>query len=547
MNSVVKLLSHDPKISIIIPVFNSEDYIERAFNSLLNQTLGFENLEVIFVDDKSNDSSPEIVKRYSEEYDNVKSIFLDMNSGSGGKPRNVGMDHSTTDYLMFLDSDDTLIGDACKTLYDEITYENIDIVSGVHTGDGINPSGGLWQSILTNPHDDSQTRQNKVNNLLKDFPLKINSLDDCESIIGDFAFTPKIYKKSFLEKNSIDFPEGIIAEDSVFLLNALLNANGIKYINKIVYHYYHERIDVDNPSVSYIHSKYYLNSLLDAFYKLYYLSLEKNKSKIFKEYLLFQKLEYFLKSRLLKSNLPVMDVLDLLIYATPLFRLCGDVNSNLENLYESIANKNYENALLIIFGEDTLNQKDIKVISNVNYFKEDCNLIELQSHSWLNQFESEKPDLFIFKDIENEELLDYCKDNDIGTISINRDENDFSQLLDSINFKYIPYLKHLILFYELDNLRQITDIYNHFHSFDYPYKHLKLITNEENLFLSNSILKSDLKALDFDDNYYFCFVDLDSNSSCIEFNFNDVTFDIYNYENIILDNSEFKSVLNNFS
>ena len=363
----------NPKISVIVPVFNSEDYIERSFNSLLNQTIGFENLEVIFIDDKSTDSSPEFIKNYSNEYENVKSIFLDKNSGSGGEPRNVGMSHATTDYLMFLDSDDTLMNDACETLYDEIIHENVDIVSGVHTWDGINPSGGLWQSILTNPHDDFQTRQNKVTDLLKDFPLKINSLDDFESIIGDFAFTPKIYKKSFLEKNSIDFPEGIIAEDSVFLLNALLNANGIKYINKIVYYYYHERIDVDNPSVSYVHSKKNLKSLLDAFYKMYHLSLEKNKSKIFKEYLLFQKLEYFLKSRLLKSNLSVSDVLDLLIYATPLFRLCGDVNSNLANLYEFIANSDYENALKVIFGEDALNQKDIKVISNVNYFKDDCN------------------------------------------------------------------------------------------------------------------------------------------------------------------------------
>ena len=173
-------------------------------------------------------------------------------------------------------------------------------------------------------------------------------------------------------------------------------------------------------------------------------------------------MEYFLKSRLLKSNLSVSDVLDLLIYATPLFRLCGDVNSNLANLYEFIANSDYENALKVIFGEDALNQKDIKVISNVNYFKDDCNLIELQSNSWSNQFESEKPDLFIFKDIENEEMLNYCKDNDIETISINGDEKDFKQLLDSINFKYIPYLKHLVVFYELNDSKLINGIYNHF-------------------------------------------------------------------------------------
>lgn len=404
--------------------------------------------------------------------------------------------------------------------------------------------GGLWQSILTNPHDDFRTRQNKVNEILMDFPLKINSLNDCESIIGDFAFTHKIYKKSFLEKNSIDFPEGIIAEDSVFLLNALLNANGIKYINKIVYHYYHERIDVDNPSVSYIHSKKYLKSLLDAFYKLYYLSLEKSKSKIFKEYLLFQKLEYFLNSRLLKSNLSVSDVLDLLIYSSPLFKLCGDVNSNLANLYEYIANKDYENALQVIFGEDILNQKDIKVISNVNYFKDDCNLIELQSNSWSKQFESEKPDLFIFKDIENEEMLKYCKVNDIETISINGNEKDFRQLLDSINFKYIPYLKHIVVFYELDDLRQINNIHKHFYSISYPFKHFKLITSKDNLFLSNSILKSDLEKLDFDGNYYFCFADLSIKTDLIK---NELINFSSKENRIVFNSSSFKKLIKTFN
>ena len=173
-------------------------------------------MEVILVDDKSTDHCREIIQNYANKYDNVKAIFLDENSGSGGKPRNIGMVYATKDYLMFLDSDNLLMDDACEVLYDEINSENLDIVSGVHTWDGVNPSPGLWLNILTNPHEKIKFRQNKVEALLKKFPLKINSLNDCESIIGDFAFTPKIYRKAFLEKNSINFPEGIIAEDSVF-------------------------------------------------------------------------------------------------------------------------------------------------------------------------------------------------------------------------------------------------------------------------------------------------------------------------------------------
>ena len=130
---------------------------------------------------------------------------------------------------MFLDSDDVFMDDACEVLYNEITNDDVDIVSGIHSWDGTNPSPGLWVSVFTNPNDRWQDRINQVNDLLKyDFPFKVDSIDDYESIIGDFAFTPKIYKKSLIEENSIRFAEEITAEDSVFLCNVLLNAKGIK-------------------------------------------------------------------------------------------------------------------------------------------------------------------------------------------------------------------------------------------------------------------------------------------------------------------------------
>lgn len=111
-------------ISVIIPVYNVEKYIKRAFNSLLTQTIGFENLEVIFVDDDSSDSCPEIIKEFANKYENVKAIFLGENSGSAGKPRNVALSHATKEFVMFLDPDDYFMEDACKLLHDEITKEN---------------------------------------------------------------------------------------------------------------------------------------------------------------------------------------------------------------------------------------------------------------------------------------------------------------------------------------------------------------------------------------------------------------------------------------
>ena len=108
------------KISIIIPVFNVEDYIDNAFQSIYNQTFNFEDIEIIFIDDNSTDNSLEIIEKYAKKYRNVISIHLDTNSGTAGKPRNIGMSHATADYIMFLDPDDLFTDDACEILYDEI-------------------------------------------------------------------------------------------------------------------------------------------------------------------------------------------------------------------------------------------------------------------------------------------------------------------------------------------------------------------------------------------------------------------------------------------
>lgn len=94
--------------------------------------------------------------------------------------------------------------------------------------------------------------------------------------------------------------------------------------------------------------------------------------------------------------------------------------------------------------------------------------------------------------------------------------NRFRQILDTINFKYVPDLKHIVLFYRLNDLKMLTDIQNHFYSIDYPYKHLKLICDEDNLFLSNAILEDDLKSIKLNDNYYFSFADLRLNPDFIK-------------------------------
>lgn len=94
------------KLSIIIPVYNGEKYIDRCLGSLLNQI--YDNIEIICVDDCSTDNSYGILKKYSEKFPNIKLLKTPKNSGCCSNPRNLGLKNSTGDYVQFLDIDDYL-------------------------------------------------------------------------------------------------------------------------------------------------------------------------------------------------------------------------------------------------------------------------------------------------------------------------------------------------------------------------------------------------------------------------------------------------------
>ncbi len=116
------------KISVIMPIYNAEKYLRGALDSVVNQSFGFENIELILVDDRSTDNSRNIVMEYSNKYSNIKPIFLEENSGCPGIPRNVGIENTTSDYIMFIDNDDEYLPEICENLYNTIILEDSDIV-----------------------------------------------------------------------------------------------------------------------------------------------------------------------------------------------------------------------------------------------------------------------------------------------------------------------------------------------------------------------------------------------------------------------------------
>ena len=116
------------KISIIVPVYNCGKYLVDCFESIKNQDFEEESLEVIIINDGSTDNSLEIIKKYCEENKNWR--YIDQANQGISIARNNGLKLVTSEYITFLDSDDTLPSDALKNLYSSIKSNDADVVIG---------------------------------------------------------------------------------------------------------------------------------------------------------------------------------------------------------------------------------------------------------------------------------------------------------------------------------------------------------------------------------------------------------------------------------
>lgn len=230
-------------LSIIVPTFNLENEIDKTFESIKKQTIGFENIEVIFVDDESTDSTLTILKNYSNEYDNVKIFSSDENSGYAGKPRNIGIENATSDYILFLDGDDQLLLNACEVLYEKIQYYNTDMIIGGHINVYENGVCQHYPPLLNN-------NESYFKNTLNAQLLNINP-----------AISAKLFNKSILIKNNIKFPEKIPGEDLVFLLESMINSESILTLNNF-YVYYR---NLNNDSVTLNLTEDYFYGLIEAY------------------------------------------------------------------------------------------------------------------------------------------------------------------------------------------------------------------------------------------------------------------------------------------
>lgn len=216
----------NPKISIIIPVYNVEDYLEQCLDSILNET--YSNYEIILVDDGSSDSSPAICDRYSKNYSNVDVIHK-RNEGVS-VARNVGIEKSKGEYIVFIDSDDWVREDFLKVLDANAGNADLLFFSNVNVCDKellVTYEIGNFYS------DDRKQIEDEILHLF-------NNLAHHDF----YGFTwNKLFRADIIKEHNIRFVPGLsVFEDEIFTNDYVKYIHSMQVLNTPIY-YYRKRLD----------------------------------------------------------------------------------------------------------------------------------------------------------------------------------------------------------------------------------------------------------------------------------------------------------------
>ena len=205
------------KISVIIPIYNVEEYLDKCIKSIINQS--YRNLEIILVNDGSTDNSLSICNRYKKNDNRI--ILINKKNGGLSSARNAGMEVATGQYISFIDGDDYIDLDMYESIYKIIELKKPDIVEV-----GVN-------YIYKDRVDYMKERELTVNNI-KALEYFLNRNEIFKAMACN-----KVYKKEVLKK--IKFKEGYIHEDAFFTYKVFLNAKKISHLGLSKYNYVQQR------------------------------------------------------------------------------------------------------------------------------------------------------------------------------------------------------------------------------------------------------------------------------------------------------------------
>ena len=241
----------DAKISIVVPVYNSEEYVAKTTESLMKQTL--KEIQIILVDDGSTDNSGRICDEYASKDERI--IVVHKKNGGLADARNAGMRAVEAKYIMFLDADDLFEEDTCEYMYNIIEKSGADYAIGNYQMTDVD--GTKWP----NPAFDVEKYQ--------EFQLDIHDYKKSFFVMNSTAWN-KIYRTQFLKDNNIIFEVPAPAEDAYFTSLCYMKAKYGFYTNKVMYLYR------NSPnSISKSCSLKYFKGINYAYRKIYE-SFEKN-------------------------------------------------------------------------------------------------------------------------------------------------------------------------------------------------------------------------------------------------------------------------------
>lgn len=198
-------------VSVIVPVYNTERYLRRCIDSLLNQTLP--EIEIIAVDDGSTDTSPAILDEYAAKHDNV--IVFHKENGGQASARNLALRHCTGEYIGFLDSDDHVKPEMYERLYTKAKTDHLDYVGCGYCDFTYDKDGN--DVILSGYHGHKVSRE----------PREMYRFGDVCPFIN-------FYRQDIVKEAGAYFPEGLIYEDTAFFAQLIPFIHSIGFIEEVL-------------------------------------------------------------------------------------------------------------------------------------------------------------------------------------------------------------------------------------------------------------------------------------------------------------------------
>lgn len=205
------------KVSIIVPFYNVEGYMEKCLDSLVNQTL--DDIEIILVNDGSKDRSIDIAKKYIKEYPK-KIVYLEKENGGLSDSRNFALPHAKGEYIAFLDSDDYVEKNMYEEMYNLAIKDNSDLVE----------CDFYWE------YPDKRK---------EDIGKLYNGKEEMLEKIRVVAWN-KLIKREILEKSKVEFPKGFRYEDVEFTYKLIPYIEKVSFIKKPFVHYVQRQGSISN-------------------------------------------------------------------------------------------------------------------------------------------------------------------------------------------------------------------------------------------------------------------------------------------------------------